>query len=154
MSQSTEKNIGAYVKLAVAGIVTNITAASTGDNTQVNGSAIDRIALGRPLSASLGIAVQATLANTFTLSLVNVVVQHTDNVSNAWANYAAFTNVVALTGITAGTAQQTVAKFDVDLTGAKQFVRGQFTPLCSRTGTDVANTFPVMVLAGMSELPA
>ncbi len=154
MSISLRKNIGAYIKAVFTGDLTNLTAAGSGDNTLVNGATVDLQANGYPMSAVLAFAVKSTLVNTKTLTLSGALQTTADATNGPWTNVANFAPTVVLTGITAGTAQSATQSLSVDLNGAKRYVRAQYLPLASATGTDTANIMAVLILGGQPELPA
>lgn len=149
------KNAGAWVTGAFAFVSTPATAGGTGDATEVNGVAIDLLAYGtRYRSAKLVIPVRATLASGATLSIA---ANFQDGAaSNSWSDYAtALTNAVHLTGPSGGGAAVGVAELEVDITGARRWLRVQVTPDLSSTGTDTAVMGAgVLLLCGPQEIPA
>jgi hypothetical protein len=157
MSFATMKNIGAFIKAVRAAANTAVTAGGAGDNAAVTGVTIDRLALNLPMSAVFAIAWTATLAAAATLTFKNVVIEHgaASNMSDA----ATFATLEDGTGtvIQAGGAGGTFAdckEYDVDLQGAKQYVRIKFTPDLSAANTDTAALAAVAVFGGSQVLPA
>lgn len=155
MSISQRKNIGAYLHAAYAADSTAVTAGGSGDAVAVAGTAVDRLAQGTPLSASIVYAIKATMANTKTLSLAYKVQSSVDSAFTVPVDLpgSVIASVVVLNAKSDGSAQTIVVKHDVDLNGALQYVRVNFTPDLSNTATDTATLIPVWVFGGMAELP-
>jgi hypothetical protein len=154
MSIASRKNIGAFIKSVIGGVVTNVTAAGSGDNTLVNGTSVDLSANGQPLSCSVVFPVKSVLASAKTVSLSAALQTTADSTNGPWTNVSTLASTVVATGGSGGSTQSGTLDFDVDLSGAKQYVRVAYTPLMSATGTDTANVYPpVLILAGQSELP-
>lgn len=149
------KNAGAWVTGAFAFPSTAVTAGGTGDNTEINGVALDQNAYGtRYRSIKLCVPVLATLASGETLQ---VAANFQDSANNSdWSDYAtALAATTILTGPSGGGAVRGVAELEVDLTGARRYVRVQATPNASRAGTDTAVFGAgVLLLCGPQELPA
>jgi hypothetical protein len=157
MSFATLKNIGAMIKAVRAAANTAVTAGGAGDNTVVTGVTIDRSALNLPLSAVFAIPWTTTLAAAATLTLKNVVIEHgaASNMSDA-ATFATLedgTGTVIQAGGAGGTFSD-CKEYDVDLQGAKQYVRIKFTPDLSAANTDTAALAAVAVFGGSQILPA
>lgn len=155
MSISLNKNIGAYLKSAYAAASTSVTAAGSGDNTAVTGVAVDRAAIGLPLSAVVVYAIAATMANTKTLSMAYKVQHAIDAAFTVVTDLpgAIVANAVVLTAKADGSAQTFAFQHSVNLNGAMQFVRIVYTPDLSNTATDTAVIQTAWVFAGMNELP-
>jgi hypothetical protein len=149
-------NIDAFIGAASASDSVSLTAGGTGDNTQVNGLAIDRTTvLGSPLSASFIARYKATLGQGNTLSLSATVQTADDSGFTTNVNtLATFTKTVVDTGGTGGSVQRGVFRLPVDFAGAQQFVRVQFTPDLSAANTDTAELSLTAVLGGQDNLPA
>jgi hypothetical protein len=147
------RNIGAWLKSAFAFPTTAALAAGTGDDTEVNGSSIDRFSLGQQvLSGKLLVNWLTTLDTGETLSIA-ANFQDSPTGTDQWADYG---DVVASTVVvTAGsdTEFEGVFEMDISLGGAKQHVRVQVTPDLSRAGTDTAEISGVVVFGGADELP-
>lgn len=155
MSLSSRKNLGAYIAAFIAGVVTNVTAGGSGDNTLVNGTAVDLQAKGYPLSCVVVFPVKSVLTSAKTVSLTAALQTTADSTNGPWTNVTTLASTVVSTGGSGGTTQSTQVELDVDLSGAKQYVRVAYTPLCSATGTDTANIYPpILILGGQPVLPA
>lgn len=155
MSYSMMKDIGRYLKAMFAIPHTAATAGGSGDATEVDGVAIDRLALGdRAESGLVVIAGRATMASGETLTIA-ANLQDSPNNSD-WTDHStvlATTTVLSAAG-GALTASAFQVQLPVDLRGAERYVRVQATPNLSRAGTDTAEMFGVLVLGGQQELPA
>lgn len=158
MSFASMKNIGAYIKVMRASANTSATAGGAGDNTAITGVIIDRVALNLPLSAVFAIPFTTTLAAAATLTFKSAVIQHGDD--PALADAATFatledaTGTVIATGPGGGGTVTGCKEYDVDLQGAKQYVRINFTPDLSAANTDTAAVAGVAAFGGADLLPA
>lgn len=140
-------DFGKYFKAASCNGI-SITAGGTGDNTALTGASIDRLGYG---SASFVIAYKTTLAASETLSFAAEYQLSSDG--SSWDTAVSLQGAtVARTG--AVTAGHGVVKFDVNLEGAKRYVRFNFTPNLSASGTDTAVVYGTAILGGADLLPA
>jgi hypothetical protein len=147
------RSIGDLITVARAAANTAATAAGTGDNTAVTGAIIDRMAIGNPQSAVLAIPYTATLAAGETLSIGYTVQEgQAANLSDAETLQTAAAAVVA-TGPGGGGTVTGVFEVNVSMTGAGQYVRANFTPDLSASGTDTAALSAVLVFGGADRLP-
>lgn len=161
MSIASQHNIGAFLHAAAGGALDSIVAGGGGNGVQVQGSSVDRVAQNLPLSASILYVISATVASAKTLTLAYNIQHSVDN--STWVDFqdtdpsspGAPLNQIAATVEIAGTgaAVNIVVKQDVNLLGANQYVRVQYTPTLNATSTDVATIAPVWVLGGMDLLP-
>ena len=130
------------------GAISTATAASTGDDTEVNGAALDV----NGKYGSLKVALQYTTALTEdkTLSLT-ANLQTADDSSfavNAEDMGDALTKTAFATGGSGGTTETGIVELDFDLRGARRYVRIQYTPDLSHTSTDTCTVAAAYVLAG------
>lgn len=151
------KDIAGLIKGIPASAVTAVTAGGSGDNTEVNGLSINTAAYDNRFdSIVFQIAAQATLAQTETL-VVTANLQESDDDGNgapaAWADVAAPAVVLTLTGATGGSTERGVAELGLDLSKSKQWVRVQFTPNASASGTDTASLVALANLSGAQVNP-
>ena len=158
MSIAFRKNIGAFIKLVRAFINTAMLAGGAGDNTLVTGLIIDRESWHMPLSAVLGISYTTTLAEAATLTFKSLLVEHGDaaNLSDAatFLTLEDATGSVIETGPTGGATVTGCKEYDIDLAGAKRYIRIKVTPDLSAADTDVAGLAGVLALEGGDTLPA
>lgn len=154
MNVAHMRNIGAWLKSVFAFPLTTAVAAGAGDATEVDGSAIDRLTLGAlALSAKLVVVCQATLESGGTLSFIGNI-QDSPTGTDQWSDFGtALASTVALTGGPGITEEEGTVELNINLSGAKQFVRSQVTPDLSATSTDTAEFSGVMVFGGADELP-
>ena len=148
------KNIGDKIKVVRAGANTAVTAGGAGDAAAVTGVIIDRAALGWPQSGVVAIPFTATLGATETLS-VAATVQHGDNdgLSDA-GTFATRANGVVATGPSGGGTVTGTVELDVNFSGAKRYVRVNYTPDLSRANTDTAALSAVVAFGGAIRVPA
>lgn len=131
--------------------VSSATAAGTGDATEVNGAYIDRQGFS---SLKVLISYSAVLAATKTLSIAANLQDATSSAGAGVADFgAAMASTVVATGATGGSTETGVVELDFDISGADQFVRVQYTPDLSNTGTDTASLAAVYVLGGAQVQP-
>lgn len=146
-----QRDIGAHITGRAGGAV-EATAGGAGDAAEVNGPWIDRQGY---LSGKLIITYQATLGDGETLSVAANLQDASDDSGTGAADFGnAAASAVRATGGSGGTTERGVVEIDVDLSGAKQYVRPQFTPDLSAANTDVAILAATLVLGGAEGLPA
>lgn len=149
------ENIGDLISTARATAAATATAGGSGDNTAVTGVVIDRAAHGWAQSAVFVVPFTTTLAAAATLSVV-MTVQDGDaaNLSDA-ASFATRANAVVATGPAGGGTVTGVVELNVNLSGAKRYVRLNFTPDLSAANTDTAALGSALaVFGGAIRLPA
>lgn len=147
------RSIADLIKVERAAANTAVTAGGTGDATAVTGAIIDRLAIGTPQSAVLAIPYTATLGAGETLSIGYTVQEgQAANLSDAETLVTAASAVVA-TGPAGGGTVTGVFEVSVPVMGAGQYVRANFTPDLSASGTDTAALSAVMVFGGADRLP-
>ena len=154
MNFAFDHNVDAFIGAATALDSTSATAGGAGDATLATGLAIDRAALGYPLSASFAVRYKAILAAAATLSLAASVETAVDAAFTAPVVLSTFAAAVVDTGGAGGTTQRGVVRFPVDFAGALEFVRIKLTPDLSAANTDTAELSAVAILGGQDFLPA
>lgn len=132
------RNIGSIGLIKRLSANATATAASTGDSTTTTGTTIDRAAFqnSMPVSMVLGVAWEATLATSKTLSIGYAVQTSDDN--SSWTDYQTATYAVVATGSTAASALTGEFTANVNLTSARRYVRANFAVDLSATQTDTA----------------
>ncbi len=152
---ATQLGAGAYLVTRNALNPVTITAGTTADAQERNGSIIDRLAfndlilsckVALPYNMALSTADTGTLAANF---------QDSDTTaSTAFADYADKdgSTGVSVVRTTAGPLGS-ILEFDVDLSSAKQFVRVQVTPTMSSTATDTIDVGGVLIFGGGDNIP-
>ncbi len=156
-----QTDIGAHLAARANGAVF-ATAAGTGDATEVDGTFLDRTGF---LTCVAIITWEATLADTETLSIAANLQDASDGAGAGAADYGpAFANAIVGTGLTGGTTERGVVVLEINLIAdavpagdirvCDQFVRIQFTPDLSASGTDTAVISGTIVFAGADTLPA
>ena len=148
------RNIGAYIAPRHAGAV-SITAGGAGDGTEVDGGWIDVQGF---YSAQVVLHYTTTLADAESLTLAANVQDASDSSGTGAADYGAvYASAVQVTS-SGGTTEIGQAKFDIDFLGGTQgaadgttmnrYMRVQFTPTLSASGTDTAIVGAVVILGG------
>lgn len=150
MTLATMRDIHSEITVRRATANAAATAGGGGDNTAVTGVIIDRAALGWAESVVVAIPFTTTLASTQTLS-VNWTLQHGEDAGLSDAGTLA-TSGMAVVATGAGTVTG-VVEAGVSLRGARRYVRLNFTPDLSASGTDTAALSAVLVFAGANRLP-
>lgn len=147
------RNIASLIAVMGAAANTAATAGGSGDDTEVTGLILDRGTIGFPQSAVLAIPFTATLAAGKTLTIAYAVYSSAaDDLSSPTVLTSAAAAVVATGPAGGGTVTGT---FDVDLSlaGAGRYLRADFTPDLTATGTDTAALSAVIVFGGADRLP-
>lgn len=150
MSTSEINNIGERISVRRAGANAAATAGGTGDNTAVTGVIIDRMALGNPMSVVAAILYTTTLGSVETFSLAWTLQHGDDSGLSDAATFASAGSAVVATGAGTLTGQ---LEASVALKGAKRYLRLNYTPNLSASGTDTAACAPVLVFGGADRLP-
>lgn len=152
-----QHDIGSQLKAALALVPAVITAGAGNDGVEVNGPSINLLGFGntRFKSGKLLIAGRAALAENETLTLAaNLQDDTVTGFSGTPADYGpALASGVVATGPSGGGTVDFVAAIDVDLAGARQFVRAQVTANLSRANTDTVAISAVLVVGGADQLP-
>jgi hypothetical protein len=153
MTSPVIENIGSQIAVVRGAANTAVTAGGVGDATAVTGVIIDRAELGWPQSCVVAVPFTTTLAATQSLSLaITVQSGEAANLSDA-TTFATRANGIVASSVGGGTVTGTV-ELDVNLSGAGRYVRANFTPDLSASGTDTAALSEVIVFGGQIRLPA
>lgn len=148
---------GAYSRTVFEAINKTATAAGGGDNTEVDAAWVDRVlaGVGMALSAKLVILYTATLQTGETLSFSGNFQDATSLAGAGAADFStAFAAVAVAVGDSAGSVETGTYEVDVDLSGARQFIRSQITPNLSAGGTDTCEWAANLVLYGDHHQPS
>jgi len=156
------KDVGASLKGVLARIPEVIVAAAGNDNVEIDGPRVDRRQVGGDgdvgrlyLSGKVLIEFSAALDAAETLSIAANLQDSADG--SVFADLVPAQELalaVVATGGAGGTTEQGVAELDVDLTGARRFIRLQSTADLSRGATDTVAIGASFALGGADELPA
>jgi hypothetical protein len=152
---TTQRNIASLGDLKRLADHATSTAAGTGDATSVTGLTIDRQGFGNgsmPASALVGVHYETTLASGATLSIGYAVQDSADN--STWADYQTATYALAATGPSGGGAVKGSFNVAVNLGSARRYVRLNYNPDLSATGTDTSYSDAVGFFAGFDRLAA
>lgn len=145
-------SLGSIVRLSAPAAAT---AAGAGDATTTTGVTIDRAGGANgslPNALALGVVFEATLATGKTLAIGYAVQDSADGAN--WSDYQTATFATVATGATAASAVAGMFEVGVNLTSARRYIRANFQPDLSATGTDTAVARAVGFLAGYDRLPA
>ena len=159
MAHPSFQNIGAYIKQAFAVSATAV-AAGAGDNTETNGSIVDRLGF---QSAVLVLAAQATLSANKKATF-KATIQDGDDASLTDAadiaaalqpSGAADSVVLTITDSGAGGTQKTSVNIveNLNLASLKRYLRAQVHVDLDAGVTDTAHYCAVWILGGHRELP-
>lgn len=150
------RDIGSHI-YAAGGVGARGVAAGTGDNTEVTSGVIDRQAVGKnALSCLVVFSGSATLAENETLQVAFNLQESSDNAAaDAYADVTAATvaATTVLTGVNGGAKQNFTYQKKFDLTLLERYLKLQFTPNCSASGTDTFEMSAVVILGGFAENP-
>jgi hypothetical protein len=152
----TQKNIAALGDLVRLTDHSTATAGGTGAATTVTGISIDRegyFATGAlPRCAEIGVLYEATLQSGATISF-GYDVQHSTN-NSSWTDYQTATWAVANTGASGGSVVKGEFNIAVNLDNAYRYVRFNYNPSFSSTGTDTLYADGAGFFAGFDTLAA
>lgn len=147
MAPPSITNFGAYCTARVCGLTT-ATAAGTGDATAVTGATIDRLGFG---SAKVVVSWKTSLTASQTLSLA---IAYQDSADGSTWNTAVAIQAATVMATGALTNSVDEVQFSLDMTSLARYVRINFTPDLSHSGTDTAVVGAVLILGGADTLPA
>ena len=162
-----QRDIGAYIQIINAFNPRTVTNTTAGDNVELTSTdLVDReiVSPGKSLqlSGKVGIPYNYNLAAANTLT-ITANVQHSSGTTTTFTDFAdkdSSTSFSVTVGTTTSTAAQTgsgVLKTDLDLGGAKRYLRLQITPnfaAQSTAGTSDVDLGGVVVLGGYDNNPA
>lgn len=163
MNMAQERNIGAYLAVKDGGASGEITAGGSGDATEVDGKTVDLLGLSAKFRSAVLVfgAVQASgdIANTKVCSVTANLQDSADG--STWTDFTptgeSAVNIVSAQTIITGDGGATIISGTyakaVDLSAARRYVRCQFTPDLSATGTDTATVQLTWVLGGGDQGP-
>jgi len=150
-----QRNIGALGDLLRLSDNTAATAGGTGDAASVTGLTVDREGFAGgslPDSALMSVLYEATLASGKTLSIAYAVQDSADN-SN-WSDFQTGAAAVAATGPSGGGTVKSEFNVQVNLRSARRYVRFNYNPDLSATGTDTAVAVAAGFFGGFDRLVA
>jgi hypothetical protein len=151
----TQRNIGALGNLVRLADHGTSTAAGSGDATSITGLTIDRFGFGNgspPDSALFGVLFESTIGSGKTLSIGYAVQDSADGTN--WSDYQTATYAVASTGGSGGTTNKGEFNVQVNLRSARRYVRFNYNPDLSATGTDTSYSDAAGFFGGFDRLAA
>lgn len=157
MNRNMMHNGGAFSRSVFQAINKTAVAAGSGDATEVNGAWVARelADVGKALSAKLIIAYTATLETGETLSFALNFQDATALAGTGVADFgAAVAAAVVATGDSGGSTETGTVEVDIDLSGARDFIRTQITPDLSRGATDTCEWSAILVFYGDHRQPS
>ncbi|NEI70962.1 hypothetical protein GR212_15365 [Rhizobium lusitanum] len=133
-------NGGAFARTARGSGNNAVVAAGAGDAVEVNSAWQSRMSEGGiALSAKLIVSFTTTLAAGATLTFAGNFQDALDGTGLGAADFgASVPATVVATGAAGGSTETGTFEIDVDLSGAREFIRGQMTPNLSAGATDTA----------------
>jgi hypothetical protein len=153
-----QENAGAYTKRVVGIAAGSIVGAGHGGSgTAIAGIAIDRCDPDVALSLIPAIPVHAVLASGHTaIFAIGIQDSDDDGVADAYADYGDAPDTLTVTALNSGAAIDLDAGglVNIDLSGAKRYVKLSLTPTLSASGVDVVTIGGcVAVLGGFDHNP-
>jgi len=134
---SLSRDIKSEIRSVFALTSTSVTAGGSGDNTEVDGASLNKATIGfKAESVVFEVRVRAPLGAPETC-IVTANLQDSAN-GSSWADITTPAVVLTLTGPGGGGTVTGVARLGYDLNKARQYIRIQATPDCSRANTDTA----------------
>jgi hypothetical protein len=146
MANPNVSNIASFIA-AKAVYGGTLTAAGTGDNTEVTSLGVDRLGFG---SAVLVVAGRSSAAVGETLKFT-VKISDSDDNSSFSSDTTLATTVTVLAG--GASPQSFVYELTLDLAAYKRYVRFKLTPDLSASGTDTAQYGATLVCGGAVSKP-
>jgi hypothetical protein len=149
---SMQRDVGRYVKLATGLMPVTLTAGAGTDNVDQFGPAINRDGY---LSALVGLNVSASMASGQSIA-VTVRVQDSADGTTGWNDFLGGDPAVpaAVTLLQANQAGGQLQLYNIDLSGAKTFIRVAAKGNLSAASVDTAILSSCIVLGGAHNLPA
>ena len=144
-----KSNIGERIKNTTGGLqLDTFTAGATGDNTLYTGDAVDRMGFGScqvQMNSTLTLASGETFKNT-----INIY-----DCATSGGTYTLFSNLLNAGTIATGTATggKYASRYNVDLSGAKRYIKIDSKADLSASGTDTAKYLLQLVLGGADVTP-
>ncbi len=146
-----QKDILDLTQEVAASAYVSATAGGAGNNVAVTGLTIDRVALNVPRSVAFCIAFQASLSASQTLSILAPLIQHSpDGVT--WTTLTTPTTPGVVS--TGAATNHGAVRIGADLSAAYRYVRLNWTPDLSASGTDTAEIIATALFAGTNHVPA
>jgi len=141
-------DIGAFITSRLGLDANTVGAGFGGAGTEQVGPAFDRTAY-TPLhlSGKLQVSYTATLASGNTASFV-AGVRHCDTSGGSYEDLPSASGVVSITANDDGSAVRGVLEVDVNLIGAKEFLKARATPVMSASGVDRVAFAAILALGG------
>lgn len=150
--QPITNDIGAYITTRQALDADIVGAGQGGSGDTVNGPSFHRTAF-RPLHLSTKVVVpyNGTVASGATVT-GHIAVQDSAD-GNSWDPFDTASGSTVITGDASGVVRGAF-ELDVNLLGARDYIRACFTPTLSASGTSIFSYNGVFVLGGGETLPA
>jgi len=145
-------NIGAYITTRFA-LSRTLFGVGVGDLAATDGEAFQR-STKRPLhlSAKLVVQVKTTIPSGQSLTIVSTMKD--SEAGSVYADLAGGSGTSVITGLDSGAEQKTTVEVDVNLIGAKDYIRPTFTGTLTASGSSVVEISSVLVLGGGETIPA
>lgn len=145
------QNVGSHITTSLGLDSATVGAGVGGSGSETTGNVFDRLAyFPRHLSGKLAIAWKATLASGNSATII-AGLQHSDD-DNTYTNLENASGAVSIAALNSGAAQRGVLEIDVDLTGAKRYIRPRRTPTLSASGVDTMVTTGLLMQGGGNNL--
>lgn len=150
MSWGRNKDMGAYFETVHAGAEVDVTAGGAGDATEVNGAWIDVKGYD---SIEFVVSYTATMADLETLSLAMNFQDADDSAGTGAADVSAdlvsaLASTVIATAGSGGSTETGTYSVGVPTSGMKRYIRAQWTPDMSASGTDTAKITAMYIKCG------
>jgi hypothetical protein len=141
-------NVGAFITSRLAIDPNTVGAGVGGAAVEQVGPSFDRTAY-KPLhlSGKLQVGYVATLASGHTMS-ITAGMRHCDTSGGSYTDIDTASGVAAVTANNDGSAVRGVLEVDVNLIGAKEFLKARLTPVMSHSGVDSIKLGGILALGG------
>lgn len=156
---ATMQDAAALIRTAYAVAGVDATAGGTGDADEVDCAYVDRRIAATDGSVVMAQSLKCVIVGTATLQedeTISIAANLQDDADGSGAGTdfgTALVSAVQATGDTSGSTETFTVELDFDLSAARRYVRLQFTPYLSASGTDTAELSAIYVLCGAADQP-
>lgn len=150
MNTASQLGVGNYITSRRALNINTVTAGGGADNVAQNGIAINRLGF---LSMLVNVLITAALASAQSVAVACKVQDSADG-STDWQDLAGASGSSAVSvTVSDGADENGLLEMNVNLAGARKFVRIVVTPNCSAANTDTATIGGIVNLGGSDVTP-
>ena len=148
---SLGRDLKAHTAAVFASTSTAVTAAGSGDATEITGASIDRLLYEKAESVVFCVPVRAVLAAAKAITINGLIEDSADG--SSWATFLATALLLTLTDSGSGSTLTGVARVGSQINTARRYIRLKCTPDMTATATDTAVVGAgVAIFGGLNQL--